>query len=300
MGGKVVMMRLLRANLARLQKNQMFRIGVVITAAMGIICPTIGAQIERELVRLTNALLGQYVENLWIDYFFFRWVLFVIFLFALCCSLYISTEYSDGTLRNKITAGYSRADIYLATFVTTAVAGCAMYSAWLIPQLCVGIPHLGFFHLFSTEEVAAYVLYLYAIMIAFAAIHTFLAMLVSNPTISVILCLGIVVILFLIPTIQTGNLQWKEFWPEEWNYAGMTYAAGSRCPFYVGGIRRSLSVFLIEFLPGGPAAQFYSLYYLIESDNYYLNPYVMFCGAAFFVIIPNIIGIRLFGHKELK
>lgn len=293
------MMKLLRSDFARL--HTLFWIGIAVSAALGVICPTLSEWLNYKLVVFTDGMIGHISDGYdSLDYYFFTWVLFIVFFFALFCSCYTGTEYSDGTLRNKITAGHSRTDIYLSYFMTNAAVGCIYYTVYMAVGLCVGIPFLGKFEVFDKSEVVTYILCVYVIMIAFAGIFTMIAMLVSNKSIAVVLCICVIVILLLIPTYQTGNLQWKEYWEDDWTYAGVTYLAGTKCPYYIGGIRRALSVFLVDFLPGGPLLQFYSFSWLVFSDNIYLNPYVIFCGAAFFAVVPTVTGLRLFWKKDLK
>jgi hypothetical protein len=61
-----------------------------------------------------------------------------------------------------------------------------------------------------------------------------------------------------------------------------------------------ISVFLVDFLPGGPLLQFYSFEYLLESDNLYLKPLVMAAGALFFFLVMTVTGVSLFRKKELR
>lgn len=45
---------------------------------------------------------------------FFAYSFFIGILSAIFCSLFTGTEYSDGTIRNKIVVGHSRISIYLS------------------------------------------------------------------------------------------------------------------------------------------------------------------------------------------
>jgi ABC-type transport system involved in multi-copper enzyme maturation permease subunit len=294
------MIRLLNANFARLCMNRLFRLGIVISAVLGVVLPTISRQLNVKLIQLTGGMIGQYVEGSSLDYFCFTWVLFLVIFAALFCSVFVSTEYSDGTIRNKIAAGYSRTQIYLSDLLINMLAASILYSVYLLVDLAVGIPTLGGFQYFTMEKVFVYVVCMYLIMFAFSAIFTWISKLVSNPALSIIICIGIVVLLLLIAIRQTGNLQWKEYWQDDWQYAGVLHEAGTKNTLYVGGIRRMISVFLVDFLPGGPLLQFYSFEYLLESDNLYLKPLVMAAGALFFFLVMTVTGVSLFRKKELR
>ena len=57
------------------------------------------------------------------------------FFVALCAflSLFLGREYGDGTLRNKVTAGHRRGQIYLAYFLVSLAVGLLFLAAFLLP-----------------------------------------------------------------------------------------------------------------------------------------------------------------------
>jgi len=55
--------------------------------------------------------------------------------FALFTPFFLGTEYSDGTIRNKLAAGKTRAEIYAASFLTMTAALAVMTAAWLAGAL---------------------------------------------------------------------------------------------------------------------------------------------------------------------
>lgn len=295
------MMKLLNANFARLRINVLFRIGMAVSAILGAALPTVSIWIDRTIYDLTgfsagiSSLLGDSM-----DFYCFSWVLVVVVFFALFCGIFTGTEYNDGTLRNKIAAGYSRTEIYFANLITNVAAGSILYTLYMIVNLCVGIPYTGGFEYLESGQAAMYIVYIYIVFIAFSAIFTLISMLTPNQAASVVVCIGLTVVLLMIPTMQSGGLQFKEFFEEDTYWYGTYFAAGDPHPNYIGGIRRAISVFLIEFLPGGPISQLSGLDYLIYADNIYLDPVVMFAGAAFFSVVPTAAGVQLFRRIELK
>ena len=295
------MYKLWNANFARLRMSATFRVGILVAAVLGLVCPTLGAWFSNKIVALTNGALGHYVEEgMSLDYFLFTWVLFLAVYFALHCSCFVGTEYSNGTLRNKIAAGYSRAEIYLTNFIANAVSGCVLYTIYLIADWCAGRLYVGKIQIFTQTEVLLYILCMYTLMIALAGIFTMAAMLIPNEAFSAIVCIGIMVVLLLIPVFQTGALHWEEYFEDEYMINGMTYTAGSLNPYYVGGIRRELSIFFMNFQPGGPLFDFYFFQGMLGEETFYIIPEIIYLGAVFFAVVPTMVGMVLFRRKELK
>ena len=300
------MIRLLRSNITRLGMNGVFRVGFLASAGMGALCPVITEWMvnrQRGLIKLAAGNLAG--EALSLDHFLFPWVMFLAVYFALQCSCFVGTDYHDGTVRNKIAAGYSRTDIYMANFIANAAAGCILFTIYIIPAWCAGRLYLGKLQVFTRSEMMTYILLIYVLMIALAGICTMISMLISNEALAVVLCLGIMVALLLLSIWMIYELDAPEYFEpafegDDTTYIirGITYHMGDPNPYYVGGMHRVLDQFLLNFLPGGALMNFFM--YMNDTELFCMNVGICFLGAIFFAVVPTIAGVTLFKRKELK
>ena len=171
------MTKLLSANFMRLKKDKVFWIGLVFMFAAGIFFPVM-RYMDMKHTGTINP----------IDNAFWGCVLFIGIIMAVFCSLFIGTEYSDGTIRNKVIVGQNRNAIYLANFVTCAVVSLIMCIVFFVPYLCIGIPLLGFFNM-ATKIVMLFVLTAFLLAIAFSSIYTLISMLNHSKAITAVICI---------------------------------------------------------------------------------------------------------------
>ena len=134
------MNKLLSANFMRLKKEKVFWILFFFMFALGIIFPTI-IKIDEIRTGIIND----------IDNVFGQYALFMGIIIAVFCSFFVGQEYSDGTIRNKIISGKKRTDIYLANFITSAIASLLICFGFFIPYLstctdCYLFVYCVFFH----------------------------------------------------------------------------------------------------------------------------------------------------------
>lgn len=112
------------------------------------------------------------------------------------CSLFIGTEYSDGTIRNKIIVGHTRTAVYLSNLVVCMTAGVFICLSCVAASLLVGIPLLGYFQ----SDIRILLLLLlcsFVMSFAYAGIFTLIAMLNQNKAIVAVFCiLGAFILLF--------------------------------------------------------------------------------------------------------
>lgn len=170
---------------------------------------------------------------------------------AVFISLFLGTEYSDGTVRNKLVVGHSRPAVYAANLVVCFAASLTFMAAWLLGGL-VGIPFLGPWRL-GPAGLAAYLLAAALMMAAFTAIFTWVGTAFSNKAVSavcsILLFLGLLVLASMLynrlsaPELLSGVVITAE--------GGMTMAEPSPNPDYISGSVRSLYEFFLDFLPTG-------------------------------------------------
>lgn len=100
------MSKLLSAGFIRLRKDKIFWIALIFMFGAGVFFP---------VMRYIDMQKSGYINN--IDNGFFACALFIGVVMAVFCSLFIGTEYSDGTIRNKVVIGQKRTSIYLSNLI---------------------------------------------------------------------------------------------------------------------------------------------------------------------------------------
>ena len=128
------MLKLLRANFSRLWKTRAFWAAAAVSAMAGA-----GIPIK---YFLDNRAEG---STLTPDTACFACAVLAPILLSVLIPLFLGSDYSDGTLRNKRVAGHTRGRIYLANLITCAAAGAMLCAAYLACYLALALPLLGGF-----------------------------------------------------------------------------------------------------------------------------------------------------------
>ena len=171
------MSKLLSANFIRLKKDKFFCSGLVFMLAAGIFFPVMRYMDMRQTQTINR-----------IDNGFFGCALFIGIVMAVFCSLFIGTEYSEGTIRNKIIIGQKRGTVYLSKKKTCSLVSVVMCMAFFIPYLCIGIPLLGFFEM-DIKIVLLFAVTVLMTAIVFSSIFTLISMLYNNKAVTAVICI---------------------------------------------------------------------------------------------------------------
>ncbi len=238
------MSKLLSANFIRLKKDKFFWIGMAFMLAVGIFAP-----IRRYMDMKQTGI----IQN--IDLGFFGCTLFIGIIMSVFCSLFIGTEYSDGTIRNKIIVGQRRTAIYLSNFITSCIVGLLMYTVYFLPYLCIGIPLLGSFAS-GTKMIVFMALTVFLLAIVFSSIFTLIAMLCHNKAIMVVICIllafGLLVAGIILNAMLDAPKTHTTYTMHENN--DFVYEEVPN-PKYLEGTKREIVQTLYDINPGGQALQ---------------------------------------------
>lgn len=276
------MRKLLRADFSRLRRDKVFRIMMALMFLAGAALPTIHYFDNRN-----NG-------NGWTpDSSFFSYGLFVPILLSILAAFFIGTGYSDGTLRNKLIAGHRRRNIYFANLTVSVVAGVLLSVAFMIPHICIGIPLLGAFQ----TDINTIILYIglnVALVAAFAAIYTVIAMLCQNKAYTVAGCiLSTFVLLFLGVRIISALNEPEYYAAYSYTENGVTYEeAETPNPNYLSGTKRKVYEFLKDFTPGSQVIQLSNM----NTDK----PLRLALYDGIILIAVTGCGVMSFGRKDLK
>ena len=280
------MIKLLKANLARLWKNKVFWLGFLV---LNVFC------IIQKIGLIQDTIEVHYLEEtFWIQ----AYVLGIIL--SVFISLFIGAEYEYGTIRNKIISGYDRSEIYLANIFACIIAGWIMCMGCLISSLLVGVPFLGFFHT-ALSEILLQGICVFALSAAYTTVYCFFAMVIPNHTVVAVVCIllsfaqlfsGIVIgnrldetEYYYIPDASLGIGEIDDGSHSEW----------IRNPDYLEGTERRIYEIAFEVIPGGQSLQL-SEWYLIEHASYM----EMFSASLAWIVLSCGCGMMLFRRKDLR
>lgn len=286
------MSKLLSANFLRLWRNKAFWASLAVCVVLGALAAfgefqfqvSAGADLSvPEVARYKSLLEGQ----------FFEYAAFIGILSAALITLFLGTEYSDGTIRNKLIVGQSRLAIYFANLITGFAASLMCMAGYMLSCLAVGAPLLGWFvkpaSLLLTAIAGSVVM-----LAAFCAVFTFVTMNFSKKSTSVVICLLGVFAAFIGAIVIHSMLEAPEFITGyELSVSGeIVQAMPEPNPMYLTGMKRAVYQFLFDLLPTGQSLQYTMLGFT--------DPVKLMALSAAVCAAFTAAGAALFRRKDLK
>lgn len=280
------MSKLLSAGFARLWKNTLFWIEILVMLLFYAAVMIANYQSARD-----------YGISYHLDGFFPGSFLFIGFFTAAFAAMFLGTEYSDGTIRNKLVMGHSRAAIYLSGLIICFVSSVLVCLSSFVLICAMGIPMFG---LLANPLVntLAMIGTGFLIVAAYSAVFTFTAMLISNKPITALTCIFTCLILYF----GSMNIGMKLDEPEinsgyEWIENGeLVSSLPHPNPYYLRGAKRAVYEFLYDFLPAGQGFQLAK-----ENTVETTTLKVQFPLYSLFITVSvTAAGILAFHRKDLK
>ena len=239
------MTNLLSANFLRLKKSALFRGTLALNFCFGLftVCTRLSDQADGFHVRLDDIL------------FFYAMAIGLVS--AVFISLFFGTEYSDGTIRNKVAAGRSRVTVYFVHLLTGYLTALLSTAAYLLAVFGLGLPTIGS----PTAPAPAIVLNLLgtlAMEAVFCAIFTFVTMNCSRKAASAVCCILLFFALMMASTYVMARLDAPEFITGyELSINGqLVESIPEPNPRYLREGARETYEFVYDLLPTGQASQY--------------------------------------------
>ena len=276
------MRKLLSANFSRLWRDKIFWV-------------CMGAMLVYSVVYMMNGCRQATVDMAGYDYgieeYYFHFALSISMFCALFSSMFFGTEYSDGTIRNKIVVGHTKTDIYIASLVTTVTATLLIMLVWLIGALAA-IPTLGVWKM-TVLELFSYLLVAVLSVMAFSGICTFVCMTVTNKAYTVMVSMLLVLgLLIFASMLYNGLSQPETISGIQITSGGMERSKPSPNPNYVGGAMRKAYDFILDFLPTGQGLRMWQLDIV--------HPIRMIISSVAITFLTTFCGIFIFKRKNLR
>lgn len=283
------MSKLISANILRLKQNKLFWFFMIFMAALASFLAVI-----------------QYIEHVahgvvvTLNNVFFGYGLFIGILMAVFSSLYLGTEYSDGTIRNKLMIGHTRTEIYLANLITNIGVSVLLCLVFVLFATIIGTPLIGFVTL-DTPMLLLLLFGTFLLAIAYASIFTLISMICSNKAAVAVISILLVVGFLLLASYIIQRLHAPEFYEaifyEKTSAFSSLVVSGENDeqipnPTYLRGTARIVYQFIYDFLPTGQSIQYLSLDIL--------HPWQLPLYSVLITIATTISGIAIFQKKDIK
>ena len=275
-----MMIKLLNAGFTRLRKNKIFWLLTLFSIGFALF-----------MIYTQYSDMKRYNEVIEVEQIILNYSTIIGVIISIFTSLFLGVEDSDGAIRNKISIGHNRVNIYLSNLIIIVLTSLFSYILYMIVVSLIGIPLFGETTMKITSLLKL-VGCIFMAILSFASIFTFLAMLISNKTITAVVSIMLAFLMMMAavicfnkleapPTIQQANMV-----DDEMKFENVPN------PRYPNEAKRKLLQTIVDIVPAGQMFQIAgrTVPNLKVLPLYSLGIFVVFTGA----------GILLFKKKELK
>lgn len=274
------MLKLLRADFARLWKTRSYWVCVIASLALCITNLVFDYIVDKRVV-----------QNL--ERFFMNDSSNIMLFAAIFSALYIGTDHSCGTIRNKLIIGRPRSQIYLSNLIVTSSGALSIrVISWIAEALFgfvaggkIGIP-AGRLALLMTVSVFS--------IISACSIFTFIGMIISSKSSGTVISIVAIIALIIGAAIIMTMLNQPEM---TFDYVinpdgGFGSTDLYPNPLYISGALRDVFIAINDVFPGGQAIQ-------LEMGEPH-EPQLMPLYSLGVTAVVTAAGLAVFRRKDLK
>ncbi|MDE6709191.1 MAG: ABC transporter permease [Oscillospiraceae bacterium] len=267
------MSKLLRANFFRLFKSRLFRICIIGIFAAAVF-----------------AVFDQAKHTKVIDGMLFSGIDIISIVSAVFISIFAGTEYSDGTMRNKLYVGHSRASVYGASLVTCAAAALIMHIVLIAAVVCFGIPVIGRTDFTAREIILLFLLSVLTVT-AYSSMYILLGMLITSKAAGAVAAVILSFVLISAADRLANSINVPEYGYYDIEYGH--YFEDVPNPKYPSETKRKIIQTALNILPSGQALQ---LSYGELPENAVELPLYALADIG----VTTVVGIMIFRRKDIK
>lgn len=274
------MIKLLNAGFTRLRKNKLFCLLIVFSVGLALL-----------MIYTQYSEMKKYQEVIEVEQLMLNYSTIIGIVIAIFTSLFLGVEYSDGTIRNKISIGHKRVNIYLSNLIIVTITSLFSYILFLAIVVSIGIPLFGTITI-TISKLLMLLGCIFVTVIAYSSIFTFVAMIISNKTITAIVSIMLAFGMMFYSSMAFDRLSQPEYINTMIMKDGVQEIINTKNNHYLEGEKRNLIQLSIDIVPAGQMFQIAGRVApnLKVLPLYSLGIIVIFTGA----------GVVLFKKKELK
>lgn len=274
------MINLLNSGFTRLKKSKIFWVLIVFSIFLALFVISTSYSDMKKYESVIE------VEQLIINYSTIIGIAISIF-----TSIFLGVEYSDGAIRNKISIGHKRVNIYLSNLIITTITSLLAYIVWIVVIATIGIPLFGEI----TMPVLSLLMLLGCILvaiIAYSSIFTFIAMMISNKTITAIVSIMLAFGFMIFALTCMKVLETPEYIQEASVVEGDMKFEEVLNPKYPSENKKKVFQALLDVNPSG------QMFQIAGRGN--ANLKILPLYSLGILVVFTSAGIMLFNKKEIK
>lgn len=281
------MNKLLSANFSRLFRSKIYWAGMLFMTGMALIAV---------FFRFYDCMSEPDYPFRTVDGLWFSGGMVIALVISVFVSVWIGTDYSDGTIRNKIIAGQTRCAIYFSNWITCTAASLMMHLSY--------IAVLGVFGSLLLEPakiplkvLAADILVSLLSVAVLSSVFVFTAMMIKTKSTGAIAAMLIAMVMIIGSITIQSMLSAPEMTENtfEMNIGGeIVKGEPIPNPRYLTGIKRDIYQFVLDVLPSGQMLQFTEKDVVPENTEYFVIYDLIVSG------ILSAVGCFLFNKKDLQ
>lgn len=280
------MRKLLSANFSRLWRSKIFWVLEILSAIAGA-----GFYILA-IINEKNIGNGWFLDNG--NYYLFVVLVYAGAIIAVFSSFFIGTEYSDGTIRNKLNVGCSRNSIYLANLIVVVTSGVLFTITHIVASVAVGLPLLGSLIWQALAPIGWRIPTTIIMLLCYAAVFTFIAMQDSNKSRSLLISFVLALAIIFGGLFTNSRLNEPELTSRMVMQANGSYQREFNLPNprYITGATRTIYTLVDACIP---ASQSFNI---ARSEGEF-NMLAIVCQLGVTAVL-TVTGVILFKKKDIK
>ena len=286
------MSKLISANFVRLFKSGIFKLYILFSVGMSAFMIAMRYYDYHNNMDYYGKVAPEYHT---MDEIVFFGLLYVLFAVPVLIANFIGTEYSDGTIRNKLIVGHKRSSIYLANFVVCSAGVLMGVVLHILINCTVGAVLCGM-EVLTAPKILEITLYMAIAFVSLTALMVMLSMFVNTKAGASVAVLIATIIMF----VTTLTIEQKLRAPEY--YEGFSYLdedtgtviemPKEKNPNYLTGTKRKVYQTVYDVIPVS------HMYESAMESTENSKKFAVYDGIIF--IVTTSLGILLFRRKDLK
>ncbi len=299
------MSKLLSAEFSRLFHSAIFRMCMLFSAGFAIFLVVVRYIDVKQNAALYDEISISYRN---VDGLLFTGALYLIFVLATFIGIFVGTEYSDGTIRNKLMVGHERRNIYLSKLIVCIAAGFMMIFAYMFFILLLGNLLVGGTTM-SAGEIVFSIAETLMVMATMTAILLLISLSIQKKAAGSVACLLVTIVMMFASLLVYQKLAEPEYRVTVWYYDENTGEESphekEKNPNYLTGTKRVVYETLNDLIP------FSQLYQIGMEDlndmetgqteeNDLSHKEIIFIYDCLWILVTAGVGILIFKKMNLK